>query len=362
MNIFFDLPNLLICLLAVFIVFRLGIIPAWIALILSLQAFTPYFLNNFLFPANYMPDQFRYFDAVSQLRLLNFNHDDNYKIIITSWFLNFLPLPFLETITSLGFYNRFMFIVLFVWLYKKKFLSGITLYIVLFYPSLLLYTSLSLRDPLILILMIISTIFFLEKKYPQSFLMVIPLFLIKFQNFYLMLILFFILYLFRKDSFFYKIRYLLIVGFIVIIISYIDPILEQLNYYRFLLYIDNDGDRQLFSNIQDIYEFLIYGFKSALYFIVKPLPWEVNNFLQVIQSVENIVLILVIYIFTKRAYIQDRAITIKWLLFILFALTIYGLTIFNFGTAARYKMPFITLYVIGLSYELYKIKGYRFGK
>ena len=37
-------------------------------------------------------------------------------------------------------------------------------------------------------------------------------------------------------------------------------------------------------------------------------------------------------------------------------MTIYGLVVYNFGTAVRYKFIFVILYVIGLSYELHKVK------
>ena len=42
-------------------------------------------------------------------------------------------------------------------------------------------------------------------------------------------------------------------------------------------------------------------------------------------------------------------------------MTIYGLVVYNFGTAVRYKFVIIVTYVIGLSYELYTIKGFIFG-
>ena len=45
----------------------------------------------------------------------------------------------------------------------KKFLNGLPLYFILFFPSLIFYTSLGLRDPLVLIFMILGNIFNREK-------------------------------------------------------------------------------------------------------------------------------------------------------------------------------------------------------
>ena len=53
----------------------------------------------------------------------------------------------------------------------------------------------------------------------------------------------------------------------------------------------------------------------------------------------------------------DKKIAIKWLVYIVAAFSIYGLVVFNFGTAVRYKFPFILIVVIGIAYELYLRHG-----
>ena len=49
----------------------------------------------------------------------------------------------------------------------------------------------------------------------------------------------------------------------------------------------------------------------------------------------------------------DKNIAFKWFLYLIAAFSIYGLVVFNFGTAVRYKFPFIALVVVGMAYELY---------
>ena len=39
------------------------------------------------------------------------------------------------------------------------------------------------------------------------------------------------------------------------------------------------------------------------------------------------------------------------------ALSIYGLVVYNFGTAVRYKFPFIVIVIVGMAYELYLKHG-----
>ena len=77
---FYDIPNLLVILIVILVSFRMGLIPFWLSFILSLFAFIPFILNDVLFPASYMPDQFKYFRTVNELRYLNVNFISNLKI------------------------------------------------------------------------------------------------------------------------------------------------------------------------------------------------------------------------------------------------------------------------------------------
>ena len=160
----FDLANTLVCILTIIIAFRIKLIPSWIALILTLYSFLPFFLNNVLLPPRYMGDQYLYFSILQNTRSFDFLSHEDPKPLITSWLLSLMPLPFVETIQSLGFFNRYLFMILFIWIYNKNFLKGLPLYFILFYPSLIFYTSLSLRDPVVLFFMILGTVFLIEKK------------------------------------------------------------------------------------------------------------------------------------------------------------------------------------------------------
>ena len=58
-----------------------------------------------------------------------------------------------------------------------------------------------------------------------------------------------------------------------------------------------------------------------------------------------------------RTYRYDRQIVLKWLVYLIAALGIYGLVVYNFGTAVRYKFPFIVIVIVGMAYELYLKHG-----
>ena len=132
---FYDFPNLLAIFIVIIICFRMGLIPLWLSSFLGLFALTPFFLNDFLFPASYMPDQFQYFNEVRKIRSFDFDAVSNVKLQVSNWMLAIMPLPYVETIKSLGFFNRLIATVLTIWLYSKKNLRGWPLLFVLFYPS-----------------------------------------------------------------------------------------------------------------------------------------------------------------------------------------------------------------------------------
>ena len=230
----------------------------------------------------------------------------------------------------------------------------------MFYPSLVLYSSLSLRDPLVLFLMIVGTIYLVDQKYLNFFLVILPLYLIKFQNFFFMLVIFGIFVIFKKSLLRYNIRYILLGLIILSFYFYIDKIIYVLELSRGAFFRENGGDMQFYKPLDGLYSLLIYGASGLPHFLMKPLPWEVDNFFQLIQSIENIFVLFFLIIFTTKAYKQSKFPTIKWFLFLVIVMSIHGVVVFNYGSAVRYKYTFIVMYVVGLAYELYKINGYLF--
>ncbi|MEL0638718.1 hypothetical protein V6259_18445 [Marinomonas sp. TI.3.20] len=354
----YDLPNFIAIILVVFVSYRIKAIPSWLALILGVSAILPFLINNVLFPAKYMPDQFKYFDMVQCIRSLDSNcHAYSKTVGNASWFLSFVPLPFVETIKSLGFYNRFIVTSLIIWLYSKKDLRGMSLFVLIFYPSFLLYSSLSLRDPLITCFMLISVIFLIDGKTVKSILFGVPLFFLKFQNFFLIVLFVFFYLLRKKSSIIYRFRYFLYAFSILIFIPFMQELIHLLDFYRKAMFVENGGDISQYTQIGDVYGFFLLGLQSAPFFLMKPLPWEANSMLQFIQSLENVVLFLFLVVFFYKSYKFDKYMTVTWFFYLLISMTIYGLVVFNYGTAVRYKFPFIICVVVGLSYDLYKTYG-----
>ena len=130
--IIYDFANLLVIIVLILLLFRLGLIPLWLSFFLALFAFVPFFLNDVLFSAMFMSDQFGYLAATQEVR--SFASNANSAIVwegahppsigFTGQLLALVPLPFVESIQSLGFFNRFIATALISWLYFSKHLRG----------------------------------------------------------------------------------------------------------------------------------------------------------------------------------------------------------------------------------------------
>ena len=64
----FDITNALVCFTVVFIAWRIKKIPNWVALVLAVYSFLPFFMNGFLLPSGYMNDQAQYTATLDAVR------------------------------------------------------------------------------------------------------------------------------------------------------------------------------------------------------------------------------------------------------------------------------------------------------
>ena len=190
---------------------------------------------------------------------------------------------------------------------------------------------------------------------------IIPLYFIKFQNFYFLILLYFLNLLFEvKKQYRNFLLSLVILTSLPILYFFFDPLLATLDFYREALFIENGGDITEYQNLTGAKDLIKNSITAFPYFLLKPLPWEATSIFQTIQSYENIFVAIFLIFFTSKSYFQSSSITFKWLIFFILCITIYGITVYNFGTSARYRYPVIVIYVIGLTYDLFKNKDYRF--
>lgn len=347
----FDIPSFLICVLLVLILgYRFKVSSNYL-IVLILHCFLPFLLNGVLFDPLYMPDQFNYFEAVNKIRHNQIGIfealNSKRNVVEASALLSLIPLPTPVSVISLGFYNTILYILLFFKLYTKKIFTNVSVWLYLLFPSVALYSALGLRDTLIFVLMTLAILYARESNILKSSISLLPLFLIKFQNFFILapiVLLYFIFKVAKNGMGLGKAIIIVLIGMLGLIAS--APIaIPQINHYRAAMYRE-DGGKGGVELITGFGDFIFQGLTSGIYFLSKPLFWEANGLLPLIQSLENIIILAILFLITRQAWKKAPDRLAFWLLFLVFGMSIYGLVVFNYGTAVRYRYPFVIIYVL----------------
>lgn len=348
----FDLPSLLMCLLLILVLGYKFKVSYKYQIVLALHCFLPFVLNDVLFNASYMPDQFKYWRGVNAFRSGELNYIEalvnSGNVEQASALLALIPFPTPASVISLGFYNTFLYIIMFFVLHVKKIFTNVSVWFYLLFPSAALYTALSLRETLIFFFMVLTIVYARESKIFKSIICIVPLYLIKFQNFFILgpiVLLYFIFQVAKKGMGVTKALVIGAIGLAGLLLS--APIaIPLVNRFRVAMFVEDGGDPENISLITGAGDFVFQGLTSALYFLSKPLPWEASGALQLIQSVENLAVLVVLFLITRQAWKKFPDKLTFWLLFMVLAMSVYGLVVANYGTAVRYRYPFVIIYVL----------------
>ena len=332
-----------------------------------------FLLNDVLFSPSYFGDQLRQVDASDTIRQNWFDiepviREHGIKMGYSSLVYAAFPFPFINSVQSVAMINFLIYLLILVFMRNRNMSSNSVDYFYLLFPSLLLYTSLALRDTLILLFMMIGLyVMLIREKYLLGLLLSSPLIFFKFQN-YLMIIaaIMFFFYLKNAGGLRYGVMVLFIIlgAFIPERIPVVAQLYERLETWRLALFYDQymynwEYIREM--DLDALYEplgtglFLLYQVvKYFLYMLLKPFIWEADNPFQLIQALENIIIFgMIIWINRKKIVnekIKQKILFLNCLLFV--SMTINGLVVFNFGSAVRYKFPFIVIYFVYFFYLL----------
>ena len=331
-------------------------------ILLLLFHFSLIFLTNYvLFDPGYMPDQFKYLRVAKAVRGSGETIAEamyNLPVAVAGIIFGIFPVPLINSIYSIAIINYLLYLFIFLFLYEREVLKGFSLWAFLLYPSLLFYTSLSLRDTLVLVIMVISFWYFVRNKILLSIIFQLPLIVLKFQNlaiFGVSLVTYFLLAIFFPKISHKKIppgiAYVFLAVFIAAAPFAYRYGLKGLNFYRHWMWAEDTGIWISVipeTQIKNLGELITETIKSTPYFLLKPLPWQAENLFQLVQSGENLLIGAFIFYLIWRAFrYKVRTPSMNFLLlYFIVSLAVYGLVIWNFGTAARYKFPFIALFFV----------------
>ena len=331
-----------------------------------LMMLTPFLINDFLFSWTRLPDQSKYALYTRDVRSNIFDPiffgflETHSKVKVSSFIFGHTPLLSLESYKSIGFLNRFYYVVLFLFIVKKNYLPFNIKLLAIFSPSLIIYSSVSLRDSLILVIMVLITYLVLKRSYILTILFGLIMYFIKPQNLFLIFCMIILIKAFvGRDSYHKAFFKYLIFAMVILCILNVDLIMETFNSIRVGLYIEQYGYYKsvtataAYQPLVFNYEFLKELVKANLNFLTSPIK-NPSSIFHIILIAEAIIIYCVsVSIFYKDfKIIKLRSIINIWIMVILISISLYSLLIFNDGQITRYR--FVLLYWVIFGYEIHK--------
>ena len=382
MTFLYDIVNLEFIVIVSFVAVSayLRLEPLKVVLLL-MHIIVIFLLNDVMFTPSYFGDQWGYLNATRIIRnsfttlsfqeITGFNmviHDNkitgfNNEVGLSGLIFALLPIPFINSFQSLCMINYIFFLLLFVFIKKKLRSDNSVDYFFLLFPSLLLYSSLALRETLILVIMFFSVYFVVIKEQKVLGLIIgFPLLILKFQNYFMILLsVMFYIILKRRNK-------VINIAFVLAIlmgmfypekVPIIGPYYSKFETIRLALLAENmikvtgkfydwEAAKSMIEPLGSGISLVYLVAKNFLYMLFKPFPWECRNVFQIVQSVENIGIVILIIMFNSKKIMSHRVkqkiLFLNLMLFV--SISVYGLVVFNFGTAVRYKFPFIMIYIL----------------
>ena len=159
MNIVFDIINFGFVILIFIVSITVAKLQPVRSLLILFHLISIFMFNGVLFPASYFSDQFNYFGTAELIRntfpfdMIKYHILNRTPHYVAGTIFALFPLPFIASIYSLSMINFLIYLFILLYMKKKNINNHNVDYFFLLYPSLMLYSSLALREILILLFM-----------------------------------------------------------------------------------------------------------------------------------------------------------------------------------------------------------------
>lgn len=343
-----DIINYIISFVLLIYILKKNNIKKKFSFIILVSSFFPLFFNYLLFDWTKFLDQSKYLFIAQSVRNLEFDiiKDVNISILLPGIIYSLFPIPFIYTFGATSIIARSFFLITIIFTFKKYYKDKSVLFFLLFCPSIILYSSIGLRETFLFSFLILFFFNLNKNKFFYALIFLLLFFLTK-PEAGLMLIVSLSAYylLFSNMSEFFKVIliYLCLLGCIV----FNDEILNYINkrysgfYHEEYLFSPN-----LYANYSDL---IISLSNKFLEFIFSPL-YEITNIFRFFQFFENLFIYLYLFFYFKHCYKFNKFKTLYWFIILFLNLVIYSLIVVNPGSIARYKILLFLVIILCLNH------------
>jgi len=322
---------------------------------------SPFFLNFVLFDPIYWGDQFLYTKEMNYMkaegiRLRDFDFSSfaglkQARVEASLLLLSFFFIPSYLTVTSLAFANKLIVFLLFVFLSRRIEVKKLFFFFLI--PSLILWSSLSLREILVLGASTVSIIYLIERRLILSLFFILLVVLSKVQNSPGFLAMWVMLFILRANTSNAMLIISTLFGALAVLLFF-DQIEHYINLYR-LAFAQEDGMRIAYTDpelfrINSGFHLIYMTLAELPFFMLKPFPWQATNPLQIILFLESVILLyLLVSIIVNNQLLKERTALI-FIIGFLICMGVHAITTFNFGTLSRYRFIAFFPFLIGFYY------------
>lgn len=358
--------NLLFCFIIAFILFGFKKLNSrelyfWLVLF-SIAA-----LVNIFIAGNQFPDIGGYLRCVRDFRD-NFIFDEvgcqlvtsgggesfalaSFKRTIPALFYSIIPMPSIATHASLGMINKVYLLFAYV-LIKPKIDPSYIPYLILslLLPSMLLYSSLGLRDNLIFCIQLALMFSIIANRFLLSTVLVSILLAVKIQNGIIFIFLYLGVFFFRAHT---SHRMLLMYCIVVFsgVLIFSDALLATLNYFKlaFLTEANAIGSvtRQNLVPFTSVLSLLVSVPLSFIEGLFKPFPYSFSSLIFFVESLIQLGIVFLLIRGRVLRYAKSPEFILV-LITICLGITLNSLVIENSFTYLRYKYTFIYIFIVYL--------------
>lgn len=336
-------------------------------LFLILISSSPFFANEFLFKFWKFPDQSKYLNYAKIYRdniFCNFNcdyfeswTDVFHQVKYSSLIISLTPLPFIDTVNSLGFFSKFIVIITFLIIISNTNKKNHKVYLLfLISPTIFLYSSLNLKDAYLISCLLLYAFALIRNKLFFIIILFLIIFILReMYGYFLIVITLFYYFTLRLDAFvklkklnnfdvlklFFVLFFLFFIMFFDILQNLLNNLLLHLEVKRIHLTEENNN----YYNFA-IEPFSIQFYKHALYSTLSgffaPLSLDLDfRISHIIFIFENFLIIYLMFIQLKNLdnnYFFIKSFAILSYIFVFFSI---GYVVDNNITTFRYKLPLI---------------------
>ena len=373
----FELANFSVLACLVLIIYKLDFINVNSLIVWLCLFFSPLLFNYFIFSPYLFGDQFLYAAEIMSLKTTGESYEHTQAsgslllgsnainpVTLTAKILGIIPLPAYMTVSSLAFANKFILFLTFLW-FKRFFNSENEVLLYFLIPSLVLYSSVGLRDTLVMVIATIFIINLIRGRFILPILLLYPMVILKIQMFAVLA-----LYLAGHLIFqAHKTRNLFIFFLCTIfafVVIYQNAIIEIVNLYRLAFVAENfigpDGtisyeawakygqEDQEALTLNSIPEVIFFAIINLPILLLIPMPWNWSNIFYPLQSIESLLLIYLYVKLTLENKLYKSYEFFLLTLMLIVGLSLYALIMANEGTFVRYRFTLYYPFLLGLLY------------